>query len=69
MNLYVGTGLTDKEICDFTVKSNTNKNCEQRAKICYDYSDAKICNTKENCVFVESWSELLESKVLMIVAK
>ena len=56
MNLYVGTGLTDNEICDFTVKSNTNKKCEPRAKICYDYSsDAKACNAKENCTYVESW--------------
>ena len=56
MNLYVGTGLTDKEICDFTVKSNTNKKCEPRAKICNDYSsDAKTCNAKENCAYIESW--------------
>ena len=50
-----GTGLADNEICDFTVKSNTNKKCEPRAKICNDYSsDAKTCNAKENCAYDES---------------
>ena len=55
-----GTGLADNEICDFTVKSNINKKCEPRAKICNDYSsDAKTCNAKENCAYIESWSECI----------